>query len=246
MRRFILAGLVISLIMPVMVFASERLGKPIELTTAYGTQFDAYMAGSEDADQSVLIIHDRWGLDSLALTWADRFAQEGYLALAIDLYDGRVAVKDNDKHAEALIRQMAPEWVDANLKAAVKYLNSRPDRRVSAVGFGYGGAAAMRATVLEPFAVISTVNIFGRVPSDIEELRVINGPVLALFSGKDNWVGDKEIEDFEVLMFKLRNALQVSRIDARQGFLDPEHAAYNKSEAERIWKRTFAFVAETQ
>ena len=243
MRGFILGCVLLCMVMPV---AAERVGVPVELTTAYGTFFDAYEVGSEDSDQSVLIIHDRWGLDNLALDWADRFAKEGYLALAIDLYDGRVADKGDAAHAKALIRQMAPEWVDANLKAAVKYLNSRPSRKVSVVGLGYGGAAAMRATVLEPFAIISTVNIFGRVPADTEDLRGINGPVLALFSDQDGWVGEKEIEAFEVMMFKLRNALQVARIDAGQGFLDPEHSSYNKAEAERVWNRAFTFVAETQ
>ncbi len=221
-------------------------GQPIELKTAFGTYFDAYLVGPEDADQSVLIIHDRWGLDRLALDWAARFAAEGYLALAIDLYDGRVARKEDDEHAKALIRQMAPEWVDANLRAALAYLNTRPERRVSVVGLGYGGAAAMRATVIEPFSVISTVNIFGRLPQNVEELRVINGPVLALLSSQDKWVGEAERDNFERLMFKLRNALQLREVDAKQGFLDPEHANYQEAEAQRTWERVFRFVAETQ
>ena len=246
MRRLILGCFLICFFWPMWLQAEERMGMPIELKTAYGTDFDAYQAGSVDSSQSVLIIHDRWGLDGLALGWADKFAKEGFLALAIDLYDGRVAKKDNAVHAEELIRQMAPEWVDANLQAAMAYLKKQPGRKISVLGIGYGGSAAMRLTVLDPDALSSTVNIFGRVPSDVEELRGINGPVLALFSEQDNWVGEKEIENFEVLMFKLRNALQVDRVDAPQGFLDPEHNAYNKSEAESAWQRAFTFVAETQ
>ena len=132
--------------------------------------------------------------------------------------DGCVAKKEDEEHATALMRQMAPEWVDANLLAAMSHLNDVPGRRVSLLGIGYGGSAAMRATVIDPLSVISTVNIFGRVPQDVEELRGISGPVLTLFSEQDGWVGLNEIENFERLMFKLRNALQVARVDARSGF----------------------------
>lgn len=245
MRKLLAIGAILLLTVSVGV-AAERQGKPIEIKTAYGTFFDAYQVGPEDSTQSVLIIHDRWGLDSLAMNWADRFAEQGFLALAIDLYDGRVAKKKDEEHATALMRQMAPEWVDANLLAAISYLNELPGRRVSLLGFGYGGSAAMRATVIDPLSVISTVNIFGRVPQDVEELRGISGPVLTLFSEKDGWVGLDEIENFERLMFKLRNALQVARVDERSGFLDPQHRAYSEGEAQRVWNRAFEFIFDTQ
>jgi carboxymethylenebutenolidase len=246
MRFFLIGWLLISLAFAASAMAAERQGTSVEIKTAYGTYFDAYLAGAPDSVNSVLIIHDRWGLDNLAMSWADRFAAQGYLALAIDLYDGRVAKVNDYVHATHLMREMAPGWVDANLKAALAYLNAMPRRKLSVVGFGYGGSAAMRATILEPFAVISTVNIFGHLPQDVEQLRVINGPVLTLYSEQDTWVGQAEIDTFERLMFKLRNALQSGAIDAKQGFLDPAHAAYKGDEADRVWQRVLGFVSDTQ
>lgn len=245
MRNLMVGGVFLVASLLANSLLAQTNGKPVEIKTAYGTYFDTYQSGSIEAKHSVVIIHDRWGLDKLALTWADRFAAQGYLALAIDLYDGRVADKDDDEHATELMRQMAPEWIDANLKAALAYL-AKDGRKISVVGIGYGGSAAMRAAIVEPKAVTSTVNILGRLPSDVEQMRKIQGPVMVMHAAGENWVSRDDAENFEALMLKLQGSVQMIKMDGKLGVVDPEHDGYRKDESERAWQRTFEFVADSQ
>lgn len=125
-------------------------GQTISLRTAYTTTFLAYLAGPRDAEQAVLILHDRWGMNRHVTAWADRLADEGYLVLAVDLYDSREVQRD--RMGTFVWNQIDPVWIEANLDAAMRFLGE--DRRrviVSAFGISIGSAAEL--TLRQPEAV---------------------------------------------------------------------------------------------
>lgn len=114
-------------------------GETINLRTAYGTTLRAYLAGPESADQAVVLIHDRWGLNGHVTAWADRLADDGYRVLAVDLYGGREVLRDS--MADLVWRQTDPVWTEANLDAALRFVSDSQDRvAVAAWGRGIGPA----------------------------------------------------------------------------------------------------------
>src|SRR3569833_1940514 len=94
-------------------------GEVLTIKTAFGTDFDAYAAGPEDATRAVLLLHDRYGMSAQVREWADRFAEQGYRALVIDLYDGRHA-KDW-KQATSIMTAIDQVAADADVAATVVY-----------------------------------------------------------------------------------------------------------------------------
>ncbi len=227
------------------VLAADRAGAVIEIKTAIGTYLNAYLVGPENATKSVILVHDRWGLDQHTLDWTDRLAEHGFLALAIDLYDGRSAKKRNYKHASLIMGQIDPEWSDVNLKAAVNFIKNKTLLKPAVLGWGFGGGMALRAALLEPASVASTVIFYGPVTMDTTLLDDIEGAVLGVFSTKDEWVSPSKVDAFTNLMRRMRNAIVLMNVDAAPGFVDPSLSAYDDEVAERAWQRSLEFLNET-
>jgi len=129
-------------------------GTYVTLTTAYSTKFTAYTAGPENAARGVVLIHDRWGPDSSAVAWADRFAALGYRVVLPDLYDGRT-VGDPAAGAEVW-SQIDPEWIHSDLTASLVYLTKTP-RHVVTVGWGKGAPYAVWLAAEAPERVVGIV-----------------------------------------------------------------------------------------
>jgi len=129
-------------------------GTYVTLTTAYSTQFTAYTAGPTNAARGVVLIHDRWGPDSAAVEWADRFAALGYRVVLPDLYDGRTV---GDAAAGAGVwSQIDPEWIHSDLTASLVYLTKAP-RHVVTVGWGKGAPYAVWLAAQAPERVVGIV-----------------------------------------------------------------------------------------
>ncbi|VAW85462.1 hypothetical protein MNBD_GAMMA16-1906 [hydrothermal vent metagenome] len=227
------------------VKAVDDSGKIITLTTAIGTTLDAYIAGSVATKKSVLILHDRWGLDQTARLWADRFAAEGYLALAIDLYDGRAAKKTNSAHAALIMRQIDPEWSTVNIKAGLNYLSKKTGEKTAVLGWGLGGSLAFKATQLNTDILASAVMMYGYLPIEARELEKVTSPILGVFSTSDERITPEEIEQVGFLMGKLRKPFVSLNVDAAAGFVDESLPAYDQEVMELAWQRSLEFLNAT-
>src|SRR6266850_7095193 len=73
----------------------------------------------------VIAIHEWWGLDDWVKGQARALAKEGYVALAVDLYRGKVTNKQEEAHQ--LMMGLPRDRALGDLKAAYAYLQSRPD-----------------------------------------------------------------------------------------------------------------------
>ncbi|MDQ1663177.1 MAG: carboxymethylenebutenolidase [Blastococcus sp.] len=138
--------------------APPRIGDVAErgvltLTSADGTPFSAaFAAPATEARVGIVVLPDIRGLHPYYVALAERFAEAGHPAVAID-YFGRTAgvCEDNGTRGEgfdwqAHIPQTTPESVDADITAAIGYLRgrTRPDLPVVTVGFCFGGSHSWR------------------------------------------------------------------------------------------------------
>lgn len=221
---------------------APRSGAAIQVLTAIGTHFDAYVAGPEDATAGILLLHDRFGLDAYTLDLADRFAKAGYRVLVPDLFDGR---RNEDPEDAALMTgAIDPIWNDINTRAGLAYLRA-PGRKLAVVGYGYGGTAAMNAPVIAPSDMAAVVNYYGNVPGDMRGVQPLQAPVMGIFSRQESPVSSARVENFENAMRQLKRGVAIVWTEAAPGFAHPGYDGFDEGAEQTAWRRAMEFLAET-
>ncbi len=206
-----------------------------------GTEFQAYVAGAENAKRGLLIVHDWWGVQDYNRVWADRFAQLGYRVVVIDLYDGKTT--RDPKQAGELMKAVDQERANAKLRAALEFLKV-PGRKIATLGWSFGGRQALHACLLDPDTVAATVLYYSRMVTDVSALRRLKGTVLAVFAeGEKSW--PEKMVDFENAMAQARKPLEVKTYDAEHGFINPDSPHYDMEMADAAWEATNEFLRRT-
>jgi len=196
---------------------------------------------------ALIVVHEWWGLNDWVKEQADKLAEQGYVALAIDLYRGKVATTTDVAHE--LMRGVPDDRSDRDLRAAFDYLKSLPDvktDRIGAIGWCMGGGYAMDVALLEPTLAADVIN-YGSLPTETDDLKKINAPILGLFGGLDRGITPDDVNKFDAQMKGLGKKVEVHIYpDAGHAFENPNNTAgYKKDDTADAWKRTVAFLAET-
>ena len=181
--------------------AAAPASAPEKMSTATNTKFgdaSGYLAapGTPGKKGAILLIHEWWGLDDWIRHQTDRFAQQGYVALAVDLYRGRVT--NNPDEAHELMRGLPDDRALADMKAAVDYLASRPDvdpKHIGVIGWCMGGGKALSLTVNEPRLVASAIN-YGALVTDPGAITKINAKILGNFGEADRGIPAEDVKKF--------------------------------------------------
>ena len=181
----------------------------IELTSADGTAFSAALAESAEptGGPAVIIFPDVRGLYRFYVELAERFAQAGHHAIAID-YFGRTAglgPRDEDFEYMPHVRQTRPATVQADLAAALAALRERTGaERAVTVGFCFGGTQSFLAATSPELNLDGAVGFYGRLrggragmPSPIDHAAEMRCPVLGLFGGADEAIPTDQVEEFD-------------------------------------------------
>lgn len=216
-------------------------GSYIILDTDFGTTFTAYAAGDENAENGILLIHDKWGLDQDVIEWADRFAGMGYRVVAVDLYDGRQV--SNADMAQSVLKSIDPVWIEADLKGALKYLK-KTRRHVVSMGWGMGGEQALLLALEQPQDISAVISYYGKPVTDDQKLDALNGPMLAIFADHDLHIDPNTIRAFNESMAVLGKQLVELQIDAAGGFANPRSKSYNEQATEQAWNATRDFLTK--
>lgn len=120
------------------------MGETVKFSSNGGT-CDAYLAVPQSGEgRGVIVIQEWWGLVDHIREVADRFAQEGYVALAPDFFHG--AKTGEPDEAARLLMGMAMDRAAADIQGAARYLEARDDvsgSGVGVVGFCMGGSLAL-------------------------------------------------------------------------------------------------------
>lgn len=226
---------------PATIPVAAPAGRILELSTAIGTTFNAYVTGPVDAKRGVLIIPDRRGLGEYAKSWGERFAAIGYRALVVDLYDGRYSSESSG--ATRIMTSIDQASSNVNLKAGLAYLKA-PGRALATFGWDFGGAQALWAALQDPEAVAATVIYYGPLSTDVKALRTLKGSVLGIFARNDPWISPLHVAGYQDAMRTAGVTFSVIPYDAGHGFIDPDNRGYNKNLADDAWGKTRAFLEE--
>ncbi|MCP3102714.1 dienelactone hydrolase family protein [Myxococcus sp. K15C18031901] len=205
----------------------------------------AYLSLPEDARAplpAVIVIHEWWGLNAHIRHWADRLAANGYAALAVDLYGGKVATTRDE--ALALLKRVDPERATQVLKAANAFL--REDARVKAprtasLGWCFGGGWSLRAGMAIP-ELDAVVMYYGNPVTDPEALASIRAPVLAIFGTRDASIPPETVRAFRQALDDAGVRHRIVELDAEHAFANPSGERYDAGAAAMAWAETALFL----
>jgi carboxymethylenebutenolidase len=150
---------------------------------------------------ALVIIHEWNGLVDRVRQVADDFAAEGYVTLAVDLYDGRTGANADENIAlMSEVRDDQPKMI-ANLDAAVAYLKGRPDvtGRVGAMGWCFGGGVAL-SFGLDGTNHEATAIFYGALVDDPEQLAHMDHEVYGTFARLDRGPSPEQVDAFEAAL----------------------------------------------
>lgn len=197
---------------------------------------------------AVIVIQEWWGVNDHIKDIAQRFAREGFVALAPDLYS-RLGYKVTKDASEAgrLMESLSSQAVLLDLNAAAEYLQQQPfvdPQCIGVVGFCMGGTfALMMAT--HNSTMKASVPFYGKVPP-IETLNYLVCPVLYHYGAKDGWVTKQEVDRLKEGLAKFGKTGEVHIYpDAGHAFFnDTRPDAFHADDAKRAWERTLQFLRQ--
>jgi carboxymethylenebutenolidase len=192
---------------------------------------------------TVLLIHEWWGLNDRIRALTAEFGRLGYLTLAVDLMAGRTA--ETPEEGRALAQAVDPAAARDTLAGWIEWLRVHDacNRRIGAVGWGFGGAWALDASIASP--VEATVVYYGGVDRKAEELARLRGPVLGHFATRDPSIDRPMVSAWEKEMDRAGKAYATHWYEAGHGFANPASASYDEPNARLARERTLAFLDET-
>ena len=228
---------------PILSAAMAAETNEVTIATPSGRNVTASLA-LPDAKPAgaVLLIHEWWGLNDQIKTVAADYARAGYVALAVDLYNGEVAAAPPD--AMRLSRGMDSGQATETLTAWVDWLRASADvnGKVATIGWCSGGGWSLNASLAAN--VDATVIYYGNVAKKAGELAALASPVLGHFGTLDRFINKAMVEGFTAEMDKAGKPYEVHWYTANHAFANPSGRAFDSEDAELAWSRTAAFLAE--
>lgn len=215
--------------------------RPVTIRTAQGGTAGGVLALPKTTPApAVVLIHEWWGLNDQIKAVAAEFAANGFVALAVDLFDGQVAT--TAEQARGLIGAMDVGAATDALASWIRWLKNHAEVNgsVGTVGWCFGGGWSLRAAIAAP--VEATVIYYGRVDRPVGELTQLKGPVLGHFATEDRFINPRMVGDFEQAMMAAgKSDLTVNWYVADHAFANPSGARYDAEDAALSWARTLAF-----
>ncbi|HEY3975559.1 MAG TPA: dienelactone hydrolase family protein [Candidatus Sulfotelmatobacter sp.] len=244
MKNFLAASLLLAL--TASAFAAD--GKPVTYKSGDETvQAILYTPAGKGPFPALIVIHEYWGLNDWVKEQASKLSDQGYVALAIDLYRGRVARTPDEAHE--LMRGVPEDRAKRDLHAAFEFLTSQPNvkkDRIGSIGWCMGGGYSLDVALQEPTLAATVIN-YGHLATDQDALKKINAPILGLFGGQDRGITPDDVHKFESSMKQLGKKIEVKIYDdAGHAFENPNNKdGYRPADAADAWQRTVDFLAST-
>ena len=206
-----------------------------------------YVPAGNGPFPALIVIHEWWGLNDWVKEQAAKLAEQGYVALAIDLYRGKVG--DTPEVAHELMRGLPEDRAKRDLMAAFDFLATNPrvkKGRIGAIGWCMGGGYALDAAIAEPGLAAAVIN-YGRLATDPEILRKIRAPILGSFGGQDKGITPEDVKKFQAAMESIGKKVEIKIYpDAGHAFENSSNKqAYRADDAADAWQRTLTFLAAT-
>ena len=200
-------------------------------TTAYVALPDP----TDSAGPAVLLIHEWWGINDHIRDLAGRYAAEGFICVAPDLYRGTVA--RDQEHASQLMHDLPLEdGIDTITRAAEETKRKFGEGKQGITGYCMGGTFALRAAC-EIHTFAAAAPFYGDIPEEATLARLMV-PTLFIAGARDKWINPEKVSELKEAAHKYNLPVEVVSYDADHAFFNDTRAeVYNAAAAADAWRR---------
>jgi len=226
------------------------MGQFTSLTSADGFTVSAYVATPEGTPRAaIVVLQEIFGVNSHIRAVADRFAAQGYLAVAPATFDRvkpgvELGYTEDDMTSgfelKTAVDALPGAGVLPDIQAAIDHAAELSGGKVGIIGFCWGGLLAWKSAALLTGLSAAVPYYGGGMTAESEIARQPQCPVLAHFGDQDHWIPMEGIEAFR----KAHPEVEVHVYAAHHGFNCDQRASYDEAAARLARERTLAFLAE--
>ena len=214
----------------------------VEFSANGGTESGYLSVPESGSGPGVIVIQEWWGLVDHIKDVCDRFAGEGFVALAPDLYHGQTTKSPDE--AGKLMMALRIDEADKDISGAIQYLlnHEATTRKVGVVGFCMGGALALD-TATKNANVSACVVFYGGHPKVKPDLPKLQSPVLSISGDRDSSVTPQVVRNLEQQLKSLGKQVDVIIYPGADHafFNDTRPTVFQPEAASDAWQHTIDF-----
>jgi carboxymethylenebutenolidase len=212
-----------------------------------GGQVHGYLRKpAEGSGPGVIVIQEWWGLDDHIAAIVDRLAAEGFVALAPDLFGGRVTHEIDV--AAKLLEELPVDQAARDLAGALDYLLGDPDvtsQTVGVVGFCMGGGFVLQLAAQQGDRINAAVAFYGVGPAVPDQYRTVTAPIQGHYGEQDAMypVADARAQEQQIRE-ESAGSVEFFYYPAGHAFHNDKDrlGTYNAELASLAWGRAVAFL----
>jgi len=207
----------------------------LNLNTSRGATTAHVARPENDPTAAVVLIQEWWGINDHIRDIAGRYAKEGYLCVAPDLYRGKVA-RDAEEASKLMHGLAIEDGMETIREAIAEAKRAYNVQKIGITGYCMGGTFALRAAC-ELDELGAAAPFYGDVPEE-EVLNKLSVPTLFIAGKRDAWINQEKVNALIEAARKYNLPLEVVTYDADHAFFnDTRPEAYDAESAADAWKR---------
>ena len=222
------------------------------LNVSDGTEMHAYAAQPVlPAAKGIIVLQEAFGVNEYIRRITKRFASQGYLAIAPELFHRTAPGFDADyEKMEGVMEQLqalTDDGISADLKAAFDWLVQAgiPENNIAVIGFCMGGRASFLANVILPIAAAVSFYGGGIAQTLLSRTSELHAPQLLIWGGKDTHIVPEHTRAIaEALTAAGKSFVEKTFPEGGHGFACDARASYHEPSAHEAWALADAFLAE--
>jgi len=214
----------------------------LNLNTSRGATTAHVARPDRDATAAVILIHEWWGINGHIRDITGRYAKEGYLCVAPDLFRGEVA-KDT-KEAGRLMQGLAIEdGLETIRQTIAESKRAYNVQKLGITGYCMGGTFALRAAC-EISQLAAAAPFYGDIPEE-NVLKQLKVPTLFIAGKRDAWINPAKVNQLREAARKYNLPVEVVTYDADHAFFnDTRPEVYDAEAAADAWLRVLGLFGK--
>lgn len=225
----------------------------VELCASDGTSVHAYIAQPKDLtpSRSIIVFQEAFGVNAYIREITERLAQEGFYAIAPDLYhrespDIEIPYTDFDQ-ARPLMAALTIKGLEVDIRAAADWIQREAKLELQpmhTIGFCMGGRVSFLANTILPLT--SAVCFYGGgIPDLLDRVDQLHGSTLFLWGGKDKRIDVEQREQVTRTLDQAEKSYTATTFSqADHGFFCNQRSSYHAKSATLAWPLTIGFLKQ--
>jgi carboxymethylenebutenolidase len=207
----------------------------LNLNTSKGATTAVVARPDSDTTTAAILIHEWWGINDHIRDLAGRYASEGYLCVAPDLFRGKVA-KDSEEASRLMHGLDTVDGLETISQALLETKRAYSVRKVGITGYCMGGTFALRAAC-ELNELAAAAPFYGDIPEE-KVLAKLKVPTIFFAGTRDSWINPEKVEILKNAARKYNLPVEVVSYDADHAFFnDTRPEVYDANAAKDAWQR---------